>query len=89
MATGIPFEEQRLSIPFIPWKFGLNQSVKRFKDGKTLSDYNITKESGIYLDIGGKIQIYLKHLTGRTIPMDVDDLDTIESFKAKIKDQEG
>jgi ubiquitin len=35
------------------------------------------------------MQIFVKTLTGKTITLDVDPNDTIESVKAKIQDKEG
>ena len=34
-------------------------------------------------------QIFVKTLTGKTITLDVDAADTVESLKAKIQDKEG
>ena len=76
----------------LPDDQGLYFAGKLLEDGHTLSDYNLQKEFPLKLILilpADPMTIFVKTKTGRTIKLETDPRDAIETVKTKIQDKEG
>ncbi|XBH97311.1 polyubiquitin-like [Triticum dicoccoides] len=65
---------------------------EELEDGLTLADYDIEDECTLHFDLRPqrrKMLILIKTLTGKIFALEVDNLETVDSVKAKIEVEEG
>jgi len=56
---------------------------------KKMESKEVNSYDSEYSSWGGSMQIFVKCLTGKTLTIDIDSSDTIETMKQKVQDKEG
>ena len=67
--------------------------TRELEDSRTLADYNIQRDSNLGLVLrlvgGASYQIFVKNLLGKSVALDVQATDTVQTVKQKLQDKEG
>ena len=74
---------------FYPNRERLMRGCRGLEDGRTLSDYNIQKESTIHVEGRHNGMSYIMETVNGKNIIDVEPSDSIKNIKAKVQDNEG
>lgn len=80
LREGIPVDLQKLTF-----------ACRQLENDRKLVDYNVLPSSTIHLALSlkGGMQVFVKTLTGKTVIIEIEPSDTIDTLKQRVQDKEG